>query len=269
MKDSMRTRGILIFAGVLCWLLGSAYLGYALDDQPASDETVTMGEVVVTGTRTQEQIEKVPANVTVITHKEIEDSNAKDVPDLLQTQVGVTVQNLLGNGKKVNVGLRGFGETDPYNTLVLVDGRRVNEIDLSGVDWTQIPLDQIERIEIVRGMGSVLYGDNAVGGVINIITKTPGKTPHAKVGFTSGSYGRNKESVSLSGGQDKVAASLFAAYDSTNGYRENNMFRAKDLGAKIVLDPSDMLRFNISGSHHSDKYGTLFQPILNVNLPIE
>jgi iron complex outermembrane receptor protein len=255
MKDSMRTRGILIFAGVLCWLLGSAYLGYALDDQPASDETVTMGEVVVTGTRTQEQIEKVPANVTVITHKEIEDSNAKDVPDLLQTQVGVTVQNLLGNGKKVNVGLRGFGETDPYNTLVLVDGRRVNEIDLSGVDWTQIPLDQIERIEIVRGMGSVLYGDNAVGGVINIITKTPGKTPHAKVGFTSGSYGRNKESVSLSGGQDKVAASLFATYDSTNGYRENNMFRAKDLGAKIVLDPSDMLRFNISGSHHSDKYG--------------
>ena len=65
-------------------------------------------------------------------------------------------------GKSASVDIRGFGETAPLNTLVLVDGRRVNEIDLSGVDWTQIPLDQIERIEIVRGAGSVLYGDNAL-----------------------------------------------------------------------------------------------------------
>ena len=84
--------------------------------------------------------------------------------------------------------IRGFGETGPLNTLVLVDGRRVNEIDLSGVDWTQIPLDQVERIEIVRGSGSVLYGDNAVGGVINIITKKPEKPLSARVEGVIGSY---------------------------------------------------------------------------------
>jgi len=123
------------------------------------------------------------------------------------------------------------------------------------VDWTQIPLEQIERIEIVRGTGSVLYGDNAVGGVINIITKTPNRKPQAKAGVVLGSYGRNKESITLSGGREKIAASLYASYDSTDGYRENNKFRTKDMGAKVVLDPSEILRFNVSGSYHSDHYG--------------
>src|SRR4030043_232451 len=116
-----------------------------------------------------------PANVTVITREEIEKSNSQTVIDLVRTEVGVVVRDYYGTGKTASVDIRGFGETGPLNTLVLVDGRRVNEIDLSGVDWTQIPLDQIERIEILRGPGSVLYGDNAVGGVINIITRKPEK----------------------------------------------------------------------------------------------
>ena len=95
--------------------------------------------------------------------------------------MGVVVRDFYGTGKTASVDIRGFGETAPLNVLVLVDGRRVNEIDLSGTDWTQIPIDQIERIEIVRGAGSVLYGDNAVGGVINIITKKPDKPFSARV----------------------------------------------------------------------------------------
>jgi hypothetical protein len=111
----------------------------------------------------------------VITEAEIKKSNAKSIPDLLRTEEGILVRNLLGNGKNAQVDLRGYGESAPYNTLVLIDGRRVNSIDLSGVDWTQIPIDSIARIEIVRGTGSVMYGDNAVGGVINIITRLPSK----------------------------------------------------------------------------------------------
>jgi len=240
--------------GIFVFLVGVPFPASSAEQQPQKNE-VTMEQVVVTGTRTAEEIRKIPASVTVITRQDIEASNAKNVPDLLRTQEGIVVRDFLGNGKTVNVDLRGFGETAASNTLVLVDGRRVNAIDLSGVDWTQIPLDQIQRIEIVRGTGSVLYGDNAVGGVINIITKTPGKKPHASVGLTMGSYGRNKESVSLSGGQGKMAASLFASYDSTSGYRDNSGLRAKDIGGKIVLDPSEILRFTLTGSYHSDKYG--------------
>ncbi len=136
-----------------------------------------------------------------------------------------------------------------------MDGRRVNEIDLSGVDWTQIPLDQIERIEIVRGTGTVLYGDNAVGGVINIITKTPSDRFAFSAGATAGSYGRNKEHVSVSGGQGPLAASFYGSYDSTHGYRENNDYRAKDAGGKLVYDAASFLSLNVSGSYHTDDYG--------------
>ena len=73
-------------------------------------------------------------------------------------------------GKTAQVDIRGFGDTSVSNTLVLVDGRRTNQIDISGVDWAQIDVNSIDRIEVTRGGQSVLYGDNAAGGVINIIT---------------------------------------------------------------------------------------------------
>ena len=120
---------------------------------------------------------------------------------------------ILEQGRQQSVDIRGFGETGALNTLVLVDGRRVNEIDLSGVDWSQIPLDQVERIEIVRGPGSVLYGDNAVGGVINIITKRPEKPFLASAGVVIGSYTYNKESGSVSGKWGPLSAILNASYN--------------------------------------------------------
>lgn len=227
----------------------------AQEDKRPPGSPVTMDEVVVTGTRSEEKVERIPANVTVIDQEDIKNSSAKNVPDLLRAQEGIVVRDLLANGKSAQVDLRGFGEAAPYNNLVLVDGRRVNEIDLSGVDWTQIPLDQIERIEIVRGTGTVLYGDNAVGGVINIITKTPSDRFAFSAGATAGSYGRNKEHVSVSGGQGPLAASFYGSYDSTHGYRENNDYRAKDVGGKLVYDAASFLSLNVSGSYHTDDYG--------------
>ncbi len=117
----------------------------------AQEKEVTLEEVVITGTRDVQEIRKIPANVTVITKEEIERSTSQTVVDLMRNEVGVVARDFYGTGKTASVDVRGFGETAPLNTLVLVDGRRVNEIDLSGVDWTQIPLDQVERIEIVRG----------------------------------------------------------------------------------------------------------------------
>ena len=227
----------------------------AEEARKSAGAAVTMDEVVVTGTRSEEKVERIPANVTVIDQEAIKNSSAKSVPDLLRSQEGIVVRDLLGNGKSAQVDLRGFGEAAPYNNLVLVDGRRVNEIDLSGVDWTQIPLDQIERIEIVRGTGTVLYGDNAVGGVINIITKTPSDKLAFSAGATAGSYSRNKEQVSVSGGQGPLAASFYGSYDSTQGYRENNDYRAKDMGGKIVYDVAQFLSLNLTGSYHTDDYG--------------
>lgn len=241
-------------ARVLCCLVGLAVLTV----NPLMAQTpgeVTMETVVVTGTRTEEKVRRLPANVSVIDDDQIRNSNAKSVVDLLRSQEGIVVRDLLGNGKTAQVDLRGFGETGPYNTLVLVDGRRTNAIDLSGVDWSEIPIEQIERIEILRGTGSVLYGDNASGGVINIITKTPSQGFTSKGGALAGSYGRNREEISINGGKESVGAALFASYEATNGYRDNEQFRAGNVGGKILFDPTPLLSLNLSGSYHKDDYG--------------
>ncbi len=224
----------------------------------AQEKEVTLEEVVVTATRDAQEIRKVPANITVITEEKIKESNAQVVTDVLKDEVGVVVRDYFGTGKTATLDIRGFGETGPLNTLVLVDGRRVNEIDLSGVDWSQIPLDQVERIEIVRGPGSVLYGDNAVGGVINIITKRPEKPFSANVEGVIGSYSYNKEAASLSGKWGPLSAILNASHSSTEGYRDNGFFRAEDAGGKLIYDLNDAVSFNISGGFHRDDAGLPF-----------
>jgi iron complex outermembrane receptor protein len=221
----------------------------------AQEKEVTLEEVVVTATRDLQEIRKIPANVTVITIEEIEQSGSQTIVGLLRNEVGVVVRDILGTGKSASIDIRGFGETGPLNTLVLVDGRRVNEIDLSGVDWTQIPLDQIERIEVVRGAGSVLYGDNAVGGVINIITKKPDKPLSAKGEVVRGSYLYHKENGSVGGTWGPFSAILNADYSSTEGYRENGFLRYKDVGGKIIYDMNENMSCNFSGNLHQDATG--------------
>jgi iron complex outermembrane receptor protein len=221
----------------------------------AQEKEVTLEEVVVTGTRDVQEIRKIPANVTVITREEIQRSNAQTAIDLTRSEVGVMARDWFGNVKKAGVDIRGFGETGLLNTLVLVDGRRVNEIDSSGVDWTQIPIDQVEQIEIVRGPGSVLYGDNAVGGVINIITKKPEKPFSAKVEGLVGSYHLNKEAGSVSGKWGPLSAALNASYNATEGYRENGFLRAKDVGGKLIYELNQDISLNFSGAFHDDDAG--------------
>ena len=246
-------RLLLTFWTALLLLLQGLYPGRSTAEE--EEKVPVLQEVVVTATRQEEEIRKIPANVTVITEEDIENSNAKTVLDLLRSEEGIVVRDLLGNGKTAHVDIRGFGETGPSNTLVMVDGRRVNEIDLSGVDWAQIPLDQIQRIEIVRGTGSVLYGDNAVGGVINIITKPSAEKLTAAVGSSAGSYEHFKGKASVSGGYENIAGSLYASYESTDGYRRNNELRTRDVGGKITFDPTEYLSLRLSGSHHRDDFG--------------
>lgn len=232
------------------------FSGYSLAEDIEDDENKSsrLNEVIVTATRSDQDVKKVPASVTVISEKDIQDSTAKVISDLLRAEQGIVVRDLLGNGKSSQVDLRGFGETGPYNTLVMVDGRRVNGIDLSGTDWTQIPLDQVERIEIVRGTGSVLYGDNAVGGVINIITKAPSTDLKVKGKATFGSYRRDQQESSISGGYKSLSGAVFASQDSTDGYRHDNEYKTKDVGAKIFFDPTEKIGFHINGSYHEDEY---------------
>jgi len=129
-----------------------------------------LGTIVVTE---EKPIWQIPAHVEVITQSEIKNSNPSSISDILRQHTSSIVSDWMGNSSKVNVDLMGLGESSPSNVLVLLDGKRINEIDLSGPDWLSIPLSRIKRIEIIKGGNSALYGDNAGGGVINIITEAP------------------------------------------------------------------------------------------------
>ncbi len=239
-------------------LITSAFLPLGAGAQQAPQtgtDPATLPEVLVTGTRVEQQVRKVPANVSIITPADIRNKNAQTAADLLRGEEGIVVRDPLGNGNTAAVDLRGFGETATQNTLVLVDGRRVNEVDLSAVDWAQIPIEQIERIEVVRGSGTVLYGDNAAAGVINIITKTPSQQFSATGGVTYGSYTRRKVDAYASGGYGRTAVALSGSLEDTDGYRENNDYNAGDLGGKVLFDATDRLTFRLSGSFHKDRFG--------------
>lgn len=244
--------------GRILWLLALVSLLIPVNlpaaDKTESEEAYKLEEVVVTASRFEQEARKVPANVSVITREDIEDSNAQNITDILKYETGVTIRDLLGNGKTAQVDVRGFGETGPYNTLVMVDGRRVNEIDLNGTDWTQIPLEQVGRIEILRGSGSVLYGSGTSGGVVNIITRTPSEKFEAKASATAGSYSMHKEEVSLAGRAKNFCGSIYGIKSSTDGYRDNNSFNKEDFGGKLLYDVSDMLSLRFSGSSHEDEY---------------
>ena len=170
MQPCFKLRHGFIPSLIFIVLLSAASSGYPQQQRPV----VVADEVVVTATRFKDRYINTPVNVTVITAEDIKNSAAKTLPDLLSEQAGITIHDYFGNNAATTtVDLRGFGVTGGQNTLILLDGRRISDIDLSGVQWSAIPFAAIDRIEIVRGSGAVLYGDGASSGVINIISKAP------------------------------------------------------------------------------------------------
>ena len=172
----------------------------------------------------------VGAATTVISAADIAHAPSQSLAEIIAAQVpGAQITTLYGGpvAAKTSVDLRGFGAFATANTLVLVNGRRLNDIDMAQVDLSTIPLNSIERIEITRGnSGAVLYGDNAVGGVINIVTKNgvggPPVTARIEAGF--GSFNTKLGNVSTSLNSGPWSTSFYGNTVRTDGYRDNNRY---------------------------------------------
>ena len=235
-------------------------VGFLTVTLPAEDKVTplrlpTTEQVTVTASRYQEKSVRVPANVTVISEEDIAASTAVDIPGLLRTLVNVQVTDITGNHRHYSVDLRGFGETAGSNTLVLVDGRKVNLPASTAVDWLQIPLDRVKRIEVTRGgRGSVLYGDNAGAGVINIITREEGPT-RLELEMSGGSYGSLRPSGQVGGSRGDVSYGASGSYFQSEGYRDNSDIQGGDLGGSLGFKLGDLGRLDVSGGYHTDDVG--------------
>ena len=209
-----------------------AVLALALFAHAASAQnTLVLPPIDVTSSRLGGSI--TGTSTSTITAEDIEHSPAQSLPDILAQQAGVQVTHLLGGptGTQDTVDLRGFGAFAQSNVLILVNGRRYQDFDLQGFDFSSIPLNSIERIEITRGnSGTVLYGDGAIGGVINIVTKTTSASPFAgRVEGAVGSYGYQEGRFSASSTSGPWSASVFGNVATASGYRQNSELKQQNV----------------------------------------
>jgi iron complex outermembrane receptor protein len=237
----------------------------------AQAATDSLDEVVVTATRFEDKSTNKPVNVTVITREDIRQSSARTLPELLSTQAGIATRDLFGNNAaSASVDMRGFGAASGQNTLILLDGRRITDPDLSGVQWSSIPFAAIERIEIVRGSGAVLYGDGASSGVINIITRSPSKQGgNVSLSARGGSYGTGE--AQARGGYFNGSAGLdvTASKYGSQGYRNNNRNDQTNAQANLRwLTEVGELAFKVGMDEQSIRLpgGRLVQPALGIDL---
>lgn len=202
-------------------------------------ETIEMEEVVVTATRTETPVENLPQNVTIIKAEDIERMHVKTVDDVLQKEPGIEIIRSYGLGYSGWVIMRGVG--DKKRTLILKDGIPLNDMQYGGFsDWNKISAGDIERIEIIRGASSSLYGSSAMGGAINIITKEPTEKLEGDLNYTYGSQNTHLHNFNIRGKtNDWLGFRLSAGGKNNDGYKNIEPW-------KEYYDKTTMDEYNIS-----------------------
>ncbi len=211
----------------------------------AAETPINAKDVIVTASRTPQTKESVIADVTVITQEEIERAGQSSFIELLQAQPGVEISSNGGQGKLASVFLRG---TNANQVVVLLDGIRISSISAGTTYFGNIPLSQIERIEILRGPASSLYGQDAIGGVIQIFSKHNDGKPHFNATVGYGTYNTRTAEAGFGGAINDFKFSLNVSSYNTDGFsalKINNDPRSdKDGYRNISLNGSASYAFS-------------------------
>lgn len=208
--------------------------------------------VVVTAERTPQPVSQTISTATVVTAKTIREQGAQTVADVLRLVPGVTLRQSGQVGAAASVRTRG---TDAKQTLVLVDGQRVSSpAFIGGTDLSKFSVNDVARIEVIRGPVSSLYGSDAIGGVINIITKQrPGNAGDANLGF--GSHGRSERSLSLNGGSDRMTWQFTGSVPAYSGMQANSDYSATNMSARMILPSVKGWQVSLRGDNYRDSLG--------------
>jgi len=215
------------------------------------EDIFNLGEIVITATTVPHLLKDTPGTVTVVTEEEIKEKNIQDVGDILENVAGVRITRYGSLGAESSVSLRGLYAA---HTLILIDGRPINQPQSGSASLSQLSPDNIERIEVVRGPFSSLYGSGAVGGVVNIITKTPPEEFKTTLYTSYGSWNTWITRLEHGGTVERLSYLLNGEYRTSDGERDNSFNHAKDLALKLEY-PLEDGKIYFKAGHNSGKTG--------------
>jgi len=201
---------------------------------PKKQEAQKLNPVVVTATKIEQPISEIGTTITVVDDAQIEAQKIDRVGDVLREVPGVQVTQTGSPGAETDVSIRGASASQ---TLVLVDGVEVNAGATGSFDFANLTTDNLDRLEVLRGAGGSLYGSQAIGGVIQLISPEGEGAPHASLLSEGGNHASNRQVATFSGADGRLGYSGALSYFSTEGYRHNN-------------DSSDNLSGNIRLDYH-------------------
>ncbi|MEI8664901.1 TonB-dependent receptor [Pseudoalteromonas sp. B28] len=236
----------------------SAALSFSVSAAEQSIEKIT-----VTANKFEQSINDVLASVNVIERAEIEASNVRDLPTLLSTRVGFQVNPNGGFGQNTGVSLRGTGSGD---TLILIDGVRTGSATLGQKALNNVPLNSIERIEIIKGSRAAVYGSDALAGVINIITR---ESDNLSLSATFGSDSYQNYQVAGSVKSDDITTAFNAGFEKTDNFDvlqgvapDEDGYENKNLGFKVNYTDAHYGDFKLLGQYSEGyaDYDSSFSP---------
>jgi len=255
---------------VFALVVSMAVQNVVAEEAAQNDEQV----VFLSLTKTAEPLKNLTTNLTVITEEEIKEKSANTLGDIIEGELGISYKNNGPLGQTQSVFMRGASSAQ---TLVLVDGRRVNEVSLGSADFTAIPSNMIEKVEIIRGSGAAMYGTGAFGGVINVITKKASyvipntfsdemsaalnnkSNNNYQVNFNPYfSYGTFKTinaGITGSYANEKLSILLTPSLLSSDGYRPNSFYNSKNIFGKIGFKPTKNSEIVLSGQVYNADIG--------------
>lgn len=221
---------------VLCLIWAGFFIQGVSFQLSAANQDEHVETIIVSATRSDVTDIVIPSSITVISAEDIQQSGATHLVDALRIAGGLHISDLYGDGTDASVGLRGFSETAQQNTLIMIDGRRLNNADNGLPDLNTVALKNIERIEIIKGSSGTLYGDKAVGGVINIITSKP-ESLRLQVETKYGSYDNRSLFVSIENRYDSgIQYRLSVQRHLSDNYRDNNVLQLTDVALTTAYE---------------------------------
>ena len=226
-----------------------------------AQEVKEIKPIIVTATKLEEPLEEVPSSVTIVKEGEVETRQLRNVEEALRTVPGLDVQRSGSLGKVTTLRIRG---ANPKQVQVLIDGVRVKSTTTGDFDFSGLTLDNVERIEVVRGPQSTLYGADAIGGVINIITKRGVGKPKYTISMEGGNYETLRERATMDGTKDRLDYSLSLSRTDTDGQFNNDQHSNSSLSGRLGFAVSERTRLFLITRYSRAEKGLPFRTIFPV-----